>query len=129
MTAKVLKSLLLATAAVLLVSCATPVMNVDSSPINISSPSYDLEDVTKAIQTAGVSRGWRMKEQTPGHIIGTLHVRSHMAQVDIIYSLDEYSITYKSSTNLDYDGTNIHRNYNSWVRNLDNDIQARLSTL
>ena len=40
-----------------------------------------------------------------------------------------YSINYKDSTNLDYDGTNIHRNYNGWIANLDRAIKTQLATL
>lgn len=129
MTAKVLKTFPLIAVVLVLVACATPIENIDSSPINLSSNTYDLEVVTKAIERAGSRRGWRMKEQTPGHIVATLLVRGHMAQVNIVYTLDEYSISYKDSKNLDYDGKTIHRFYNSWVKNLDNDIQAELSGL
>ena len=33
---------------------------------------------------------------------------------------------YKSSVNLDYENGEIHRHYNSWIQNLDRDIQANL---
>jgi hypothetical protein len=31
------------------------------------------------------------------------------------------------STNLNYDGTNIHRNYNGWITNLDKAIRSQLT--
>ena len=132
MSSKLFK-VIVSSALVLLLSACTlpPIRNVEDAPVNTSNSNYDLSDVTKAIQRAGVGLGWQMKEQTPGHIVGTLHVRSHTAVVDITYTLDDYSINYKSSTNLKYDPTNntIHRNYNSWVQNLTNAINVQLSSI
>lgn len=70
-----------------------------------------------------------MKQMEPGYIVGTLKLRSHVAVVDIRHTTKSYSITYKDSTNLDYDGTNIHRNYNGWISNLDRAIKTQLATL
>ena len=38
-----------------------------------------------------------------------------------------YSILYRDSNNLDYDGVNIHSNYNGWVQRLSAEINAQLS--
>ena len=132
MSRKLLKVVIPCALAFLLIACApTPIQNIDNAPVNVSTSHYDLTDVTKAIQRAGAGLGWQMKEETPGHIVGTLHLRSHMAQVDITYTLDEFSITYRASQNLKYDPANntIHRNYNSWIQNLNNAISVQLATL
>lgn len=132
MISKLLKVIIPGTLAILLVGCAPAmVQNVDNAPVNASNANYDLSDVTKAIQRAGTGLGWQMKEQTPGHIVGTLHLRTHMAVVDITYTLDDYSINYKDSTNLKYDAANntIHKNYNGWIQNLTNAINAQLVSL
>jgi hypothetical protein len=70
-----------------------------------------------------------MKPIEPGLIEGTLLLRTHMAKVNIKYDTSSYSITYKESSNLDYDGTNIHKNYNGWIQNLDKGIRSQLSNL
>ena len=129
MSPKLLKVIIPGALALLLVACTgQPIRNVDNAPINVSSPNYDLADVTKAIQRAGAGLGWQMKEATPGHIVGSLYLRSHVAVVDIVYTLDEYSINYKNSTNLNYNAGNntIHKNYNGWIQNLTNAINAQL---
>ena len=117
--------------AILLVACAKPITTIDNAPISASSPNYDLSDVTKAIKSAGVGLGWQMQEVTPGHIVGTLYKRSHMAKVDILYSLDDYSIHYKDSNNLDYDAAanTIHRNYNNWIQSLTHAINSQIVKL
>ena len=45
-----------------------------------------------------------------------------MALVRIDHDTKTFSITYKDSRNLGYDGTLIRRNYNRWVRNLKQSI-------
>ncbi len=129
MSSKLSNVIILSAVVILLVACAPiPVHNVNNAPINVSSSNYDLSDVTKSIQRAGIGLGWQMKEETPGHIVGRLYLRTHMAVVDITYTLDDFSINYKDSNNLKYNAGNntIHKNYNGWIQNLDNAINAQL---
>lgn len=79
------------------------------------------------IRLAGAGLGWQMESHGPGLIRGTLNLRSHQAIVDIPFDTRRFSIRYVASTNLDYDGAVIHRNYNSWVQNLRNAIVAQSS--
>jgi len=115
-----------------LTSCRTsPIYNVPSQSYITAQSQYTEEDVKKAIIKAGTTLKWSMVAVKPGLITGTLRLRAHMAQVDIIYDLKKYSITYKNSTNLKYnseDGS-IHSNYNGWVQNLDNAIKTELNIL
>ncbi len=129
MSSKLSNGIILSAVAILLIACApTPVHNVNNAPINVSSSNYDLSDVTKAIQRAGSGLGWQMKAETPGHIVGRIYLRTHVAVIDITYTLDDYSINYKDSTNLKYNAGNntIHKNYNGWIQNLNNAINAQL---
>jgi len=108
---------------------AVPVYNVADAPVAASKPNPSLDDVDKAIQRAGATLGWQMKQTKPGHMLGTLNLRKHVAVVDVNYSAKSYSIKYKDSTELDYDGQNIHPNYNGWIQNLDKAIKAQLSNM
>ncbi|MDR1461138.1 MAG: hypothetical protein LBI78_05785 [Campylobacteraceae bacterium] len=106
-----------------------PLYNVENSPVQtFNGKKLTTAQVEKAILQAGVQRNWRMQKVKDGLITGTLALRTHVAIVDIKYNTSSYSITYKNSTDLGYDGINIHKNYNSWIRNLDNSIQLYLST-
>ena len=108
--------------------CRTaPVYNISDAAFPEQNTKQ--EDIARAIVTAGGSLGWVMKKKEPGHIVGTLHLRDHVAVVDINYDNEKYSITYKDSTNLKYDGTAIHSNYNSWITNLSNAINNQVSIL
>ena len=106
-----------------------PIYNVTSAPVAASKPNPSLDDVGKAILRAGATLGWQMKETKPGQMLGTLNLRKHVAVVDVKYSVKSYNITYKDSTELNYDGQNIHPNYNSWIEILDKAIKAQLSNL
>jgi hypothetical protein len=108
--------------------CRTaPVYNVVDAPVlETGTQPIEAPQVKKAIMVAGTSLGWTMTPTTPGHIVGTLLLRSHKAVVDIIYSAKDYSIMYKNSYNLKYDGTKIHKNYNGWIQNLDRAIRTEM---
>ncbi len=123
--------ILLVVAVLGLAACRTaPVYNVeDAAIVSTSEKAMSAEKVKKAIILAGASLGWQIRPVKDGELLGTLHLRDHVAQVDIKYSPKSYSILYKDSTNLKYDGTNIHSNYNGWVQRLQQTINAQLVTL
>lgn len=111
----------------LLASCrSAPLYNVERSSYN-TSEQHSLSEMTEAIQRAGASLGWQMNVERPGLIIGTLNLRTHQAVVEIPYDTEGFAIEYQDSTDLDYDGTNIHKNYNSWIQNLEREIRVQAS--
>lgn len=112
------------------------VQNVESRSYSAaavdSRQSLTLEDYERAILRAGAKRGWAFKEVGPGQLEGTVNVRGkHQATVDVFYTDEDFSIIYKNSQNLNYksDTRQIHKNYNTWVRNLENDIQQEVLVL
>ncbi len=111
---------------------AAPILNVTDAPVKtLSGKELTSDQVTKAIVLAGMGLKCEMDIAAPGHIIGTLNLRSHQAIVDITYNTKIYSIIYKSSRNLlvvDGNGNpaGIHPNYNGWIENLDNAIRTQL---
>jgi hypothetical protein len=116
-------------ALLLLVGCRTaPLYNVESAPV-VANKAVTLADVEKAIVRAGGGLGWQIAARAPGQAEGTLVLRTHRAVVDITYDTKAYSIKYKDSSNLEYDGTSIHSNYNGWIQNLDKAIRTQLSLL
>jgi hypothetical protein len=106
------------------------IYNVKDAPITTATgKAVTMDQVSKAIIEAGTELKWSMAVAKPGHIVGTLNVRSHQAIVDITYNTKMYSITYKDSTNLHYDDEKktIHENYRSWIQRLDNTIRGRIT--
>ena len=106
-------------AAVVLAGCAplAPIQNVKDASVT-AYQAADADQVKGAIVRAGTGLGWIMRDAGPGKLNGTLILRTHTAEVEIPYSATSYSITYKSSINLQEAGGNIHRNYNGWIQNL-----------
>ncbi|WP_039057317.1 hypothetical protein [Enterobacter sp. Bisph1] len=106
-------------------SCArtAPIEQIHSTV----STGHTAEQVKTAILKAGQKREWIMSEAGPGVIKGRLQSRDHSVEVSIPYSATSYSIKYESSMNLKSSEGRIHKSYNRWVHNLDNDIQLNLS--
>ena len=88
-----------------------------------------MADIEKAIIRAGSTKGWRMTPHGPGLIEGDLRLRGHVAVIDIRYDKEAYSITLKSSENLNYDGSEIHPRYNDWIRRLELEIQKEIASI
>ncbi len=105
-----------------------PVYNVEQAPLN-APKGASLSQIGKAIKVAGAQLGWQMQDVSPGKMVGKLYNRSHVAEVDLVYDKQNYSIRYKDSVNLNYDGATIHKNYNSWVQNLQKAITAQVLAL
>jgi len=95
----------------------------------VTSSNPSIENIEQAIVDAGTTLGWIMTPEDSGHIVGTLYLRSHTAIVDIYYDTTSYKVAYRESTNLKYDGKTIHKNYNSWIHNLEQGINSRVNGL
>jgi hypothetical protein len=113
--------------ALVLAACRTaPIQDVVDAPVVVDRSDYTVDEVRRAILRAGTGLGWNMQPASSNAIIGTLNIRQHMAQVEITYDKRSYSIRYRDSENLQYDGQTIHNNYNGWVQHLDRAIKREL---
>ncbi len=121
--------LLISALALFMLGCtAKPVMNLENVavPTITATTKSSMEDVQQAIISACLKRGWTPKVVSPGLIEASLSNRSHNATIEIPFSANAYSIHYKASENLNYNGKTIHRNYNNWVVKLSRSIQVEL---
>ena len=112
--------------------CVTaPLENINNSPITTGSgKSMTLAEIEKAIERAADSTVWRIQPVGPGQVIATKKWYVHMAAVDIKFTTDSYSITYKTSNkSVRYDGSQIHPKYNIHVKALDTAIKGELGLL
>lgn len=107
-------------------STQTAVMDIDGAAVPDGMSSAK---VRSSIMEGCELRGWVCKDIDERTIRGSVWVRGkHFAEVEIKYDGSAYSIIYSDTKNLDYDqGDNtVHKNYNSWVANLNGDIQMAL---
>ena len=100
-------------------------------PPPVSFQPLPARDVEAAIFEGCSRRGWVPTKIQDGVIEATLHLRTHVAVVQIDYSRDSFVVKYVRSDNLNYrrrsDGSEvIHPNFNSWVKNLTHDITVAL---
>lgn len=103
-----------------------------ATPASAAPAALTLDDYRSAIIRGGAKRNWTFEDAGPGHLVGSVAVRGkHFATVDVIFDTEEFSITHKTSQNLNYNPSKqeIHPNYNSWVANLQNDIQAEIALM
>ena len=86
-----------------------------------------LAQVTEAVQQAGAEAGWETKVVRPGLIEASREWSNgkHSMVVEVIYDAKSYTIKYKDSKNLQYDGGSIHRQYWLRVQRFDDAIKAR----
>ncbi|MBR0682734.1 hypothetical protein GXW74_19740 [Roseomonas eburnea] len=99
--------------------CTRPVYNVESrSFVDSGTPEARRNQILRA----GAGLGWEMEPVRPGLVRATLRLRGHVAVTEVFYTADSFSIRHADSTNLQYDGTSIHKNYNGWIENLERAI-------
>ena len=125
-----MKKLCLLAATLVLSACSTsvPIRNFDSNPVpQTANKTHTADSVKTNILKACMKLGWTCRASEDGKILGKLDIRKHQLRVDINYNATEYSIDYKDSINLDYDGDKIHRQYINWVSNLVRNIDAELA--
>jgi hypothetical protein len=107
-----------------------PIQNVSQAPVVApQGKALSKEQVRAAIVRAGVGLGWQVADEGPNMLVATIHLRKHMAVVEVPYTTTNYSIKYRSSVNLDEKDGQIHRNYNGWIQNLNKGINAQLGLL
>ena len=114
--------------AVAVAGCSSrPIMNVTAEPVVVTPGKTATNDnVRDAILRAGSSLGWQMRPAAPGVIAGTISLRGNTANIDVEYNPRTYNIVYRSSTGLEAQNGQIHKNYNGWIENLNNAIRREL---
>lgn len=99
-----------------LAACAESVTQIPETKIGMSG-NATLEQVTSAIRKAGDRTQWQTEVVQPG-VIEAKRVWSgdkHNIVVTVTYNTTAYRIVYKSSKNLKYTGSSIHRSYSLLV--------------
>ena len=110
-------------------SRATPIQAMPA----VSYPGVTMADMEAAIYDGCVRLGWTPVTEKNGVVKATLHLRKHVAIVNITFTQDQFAINYVDSTNLKHKISksgveSIHKNYNSWVQNLKKQIMISLAT-
>jgi len=111
-------------------ACGTvPIYAVYNAQYVSVNGNVTLEQAKNAIVNAGASSRWLVEEIKPGYLIAKRFNGSQNVEVDIKYTTKVFSISYKDSHGLDYDGLTIDVNYNRWVQNLHHSINKEFDSL
>lgn len=123
----------LAIAASLPAMARTPVPVIDPAPVSfVTQPPPDAAAFRAILLKAAAAHDWAIQGAKGDTYTLQLVVRNkHTATVDVKYTEQGYSITYASSTNLNFTEKGgarlIHPHYNTWVEALNRAIQLELS--
>ncbi|MBP6950787.1 MAG: hypothetical protein KA112_00135 [Alphaproteobacteria bacterium] len=107
-----------------LMGCANhvPIYNVNQHLMPFEAKKMSSQEIGRRICEAVAKRGWRCDSTTPQTLICHLEKRAHKAIVQIDYNTCFFSINYIDTCNLNYEAGEVHRNYNSWIKKMENDI-------
>jgi hypothetical protein len=115
--------------ALLLLMAFRQVPLTDPAPIPVPS-GVDAARVEQIIGAALTARNWRIVKHVEGEIDAVYDPRDFSVTIAVHYSAQQIRINYVTSSKLKYEERNgvryIHRNYESWIRNLVTDIQNGL---
>jgi hypothetical protein len=103
-----------------------PIYQINNENITVISEELPIARVEQAIVKAGVVTGWRISKLSQGLMLGTMTQKSATAMIEISYNTQSYSIRYRDSANMGYDGAVINPIYNTWVEQLNSAIQTNL---
>ncbi len=111
-------------------ACRTAPLRQPSFEVQASSQNQ----VETAVKSALKKRNWAILRQTPGTIKARYKRASHSATVGIDYSRSLVNIKLINSEDLDQGVDRsgdkvIHKAYDKWISNLENDIYVELSHL
>jgi hypothetical protein len=108
---------------------------VEPEPVTINC-SLSTEKMQEGIKDGGSMRGWKVITQSPGNaeLQYIKDAGKHTISVNVSYTSNTFSITYKDSDNLNYtvkdDGTRyLHPRPIGWMKNLSMDIQHATNSL
>jgi hypothetical protein len=101
-----------------------PAYNVQNRPIPAFAQEHtSLERMRDAIAVAAVNQRWQVSRRA---MRAAPQWEGHVADTDILYSQQGYSIVLADSSNLKQTDGEIHRNYNRAVRRLEEEINRQL---
>jgi hypothetical protein len=109
-----------------------PIKNPSNIPVAWNKARQPtLDEIGRAIVTGCSVADWQCGVAKPGQVRAVLYVGRHMAECLIEFDTSNFSITYVNSSTLLYDAkkNKIHRNYNLWVADLINKINAAISAI
>ena len=121
-------SLVLIASIFLVAACTQRIFSVENEKL-LTPEKVSLSQVGWEIERAAAIRGWNVERKEPGRLEAKRAKRKSVLVVEITHTTKTMSIRYKDSVGLRYNGTNIHRTANGWIRSLKKSIIGRTAML
>jgi hypothetical protein len=103
-----------------------PVYNVVDHPLPDVVSKLSQEKAENIFIAVASKRGWIFRKAESGGLEGSLNIRAHSAKVTASVDPKSFSIKYLSSSNLHATENQIDKNYNRWIRYLEQDVASAL---
>lgn len=101
------------------------VYNVSATPIHRDAT---IDEVGERIRRAAQMQDWEVQEVQPRVLYVKKRRGQHSATAAITYDVGSFSIQLRGSENLKQSGTQIHKLYNQWIRELESTVQSEVAT-
>ena len=114
---------------IILGACAykhEPIYNVEK-PMPAGIARLPMDRIETIVVEAGQVHNWKLERVEIGHLFATQSDQKHSAGVDIYFNQNGWRIVHRSSSGMNEQGGAIHSHYNLWIRNLEKDIDTRLT--
>lgn len=136
MSSSTLRAAAVACALTLVTACFTPMIKkVESSDYgNGPRAGTTMKQIKATIEKVATTRSWTLSNASLGQFTGKRawggeDHNKHNIVVDVVYDLKTFSIRYKDSKRMKYDGSSIHPTYNYMILLLEEGIQEAVSKL
>ena len=113
-------------AAGLAVARSSNMVELGRQTVSASAKPLTADAMRQAIIAGGAVHRWKPINDQPGVVTLETDSGPHQVIVDVAYDPQGWQITYKNSSNMNYEHTDkktsIHPKYNKWVEELNADI-------
>lgn len=117
---------------ILVAACTRPMHRVENSSYGWGpQKGVTLAQIQSAIEKTARDLQWELSDIKPGSFTAKRHwgATKHNIVVGVVYDRKAFSIRYKDSKNMSFDGSSIHHTYNDMVSTLQDHIKTNVSTL
>ena len=113
-------------------ACTQPIKKVEKSNYGWGpQKGVTLAQMQSTIEKTATGLGWQLSDVKTGNFTAkrSWDGDKHNMAVDVLYDAKNFSIRYKDSKAMSYNGRSIHHTYNDMVAILQDTIKTNISTL
>lgn len=112
---------------IMVAACSSRVNKIEASPYGYGSRTdLKIEQVREPVENAARQDGWELSDVALGKFVAKKEWGGgkHNVVVDFTYTGENFTIRYKDSKNMSYNGALIHETYGRFVKQLQSKVQS-----